>query len=199
MRDTLPLVIKSIKESIPDSNIIFVTGNGLIGDLRNKGLMKATSEFVCFVDDDIIVTKEWFGKCIETLKNNENVVCVSGRTKEGYTLGCTVCKAKLFKKLGGFPKLDSLVSNRVKFVVLDDVFCKHLVSELQVFRHLLHWFVHGFYSESKFGFSVGVTKGYKLIFGFLLKRKPSYSLSYLLWFIKAIYVYLIKKVNRLFE
>jgi glycosyltransferase involved in cell wall biosynthesis len=196
LRKTLPHVLKSVQKNIPNPKIILITDKGLIGDLRNKGLYQATSEFVCFVDDDIIVTKEWFDKCVEVLKTDDSVVCVGGRTEEGYTLGCSVCKTETLKRLGGFPRLDSFVTRKVKFLILNDLICEHLVSELSVFQHLFHWFVHGFYSDSKFGFSPGVVPSYRLMFDFLLRRKPSYALSYLFWFIKALYVYVINRISQ---
>lgn len=195
MRDTLNTVIESVKKSVNNPKIILITDKGLIGDLRNKGLKMATSEFVCFVDDDVLVTNEWFDKCVEVLKNDASVVCASGRTEEGYTLGCSVCKTEMLKKHGGFPRLDSVIYGKVKFVILNDVICKHLRKGLDVFKHQFHWFSHGFYTDSKFGFSVGVVNSYKKAFHFLLKGKPSISLSYLIWFIKGLYVFIIRRIS----
>jgi glycosyltransferase involved in cell wall biosynthesis len=89
MRDTLQAVIESVKNSVPDANFILVTDKGLIGDLRNRGLNKATGEFVCFGDDDIIVSREWYEKCTEILKNDIVLfVSLAEQSREHVRLEC---------------------------------------------------------------------------------------------------------------
>ena len=143
LRESLRNTLDSISKTVPDPHIIMITGKGVIGDLRNRGLQKCSSEYCCFVDDDVVLNKNWFSTCMEKLKIN-SLVAVSGRSEEGYTLGCMICKTEEFKRRGGFPRLDSYVTNRFgsSFMFLEDAVCEHRVSRgVNVFGHVLHFLI----------------------------------------------------------
>jgi len=200
MRKTLKYAIYAAKRSIHEPRFIFVKGKGFIGDLRNEGLEKAQTKYVCFIDDDIIVPKNWFNECVNTLEQNNNIVCVLGNTEKGYTFGAMVCKTEMLKSIGGFTKADSYLLERInqhgmKYVIREDIICKHLVSELETIRHTRHWLLHGWGTEARFGIlNLGITDAYKKIFKFLVKGEPESSLMCIFCLIKSLFVFAIKQM-----
>jgi cellulose synthase/poly-beta-1,6-N-acetylglucosamine synthase-like glycosyltransferase len=161
----------------------------LIGDIRNFGLSFAHSEFVAFIDDDTLVTKEWFTECMKILQQPEVI---------GVTLNFTtamICKTEQFKAVGGFPPLDSHVCFKKGIVKIDKPFgVIHYSSDIELFKHSLRWLTHGFNPENKFGFNYGVLPSVKQIFVNLQRKKPLMLTSYCLWFIKACYIKSLKRL-----
>jgi glycosyltransferase involved in cell wall biosynthesis len=180
-----------VNETIPNPNVIIITERGSIGELRNKGLMQCNSRFVCFVDDDIILNRAWFSKCMKRLEEADDVIAVAGRTKEGYTLGCMICKTAEFKEAGGFPKLDSYVSNRLgsRMAILEDAVCDHMVPRgLAPIQHCLYFLTKYFQTESKVGFYHNPVESVRMAVGFLRKGLPDYAICELLWMAKTLFV-----------
>lgn len=188
LRDSLLQTLKSVQDTIPDATVILVTGKGVIGDLRNKGLTRCSSEFTCFVDDDIILNKDWFDKCMNALKD-KSLIAVSGRTREGYTLGCTVCRTKAFQNAGGFPSLDNYLPEKlgVKYRVVEDAVCQHNVG--RAVGHVLHFLVHGFQTESRAGFYNNPVESLRLMFHYFKRGLPEYAVVQVFWLVKLLFVW----------
>lgn len=190
LRDTLRYTIDSVCSSIPSPRLILITKRGkTIGELRNEGLSKASSEFVCFVDDDIIVTKEWFRKLMTFLRSHENIDCAFGKIREGYTLGCSIFRTSALKRAGGFPRIDTRVTDRVSFVIVKDSYCDHIIKPLDPILHTVHWMNQGFGTELRFGLNNNPRTSVQLFFRFLFRKKPGYAASYVLWLIKGLITY----------
>lgn len=190
LRETLKYTVDSIYSSIPSPRLIIITKRGkTIGELRNEGLSKATSEFVCFIDDDIIVTKEWFKKLIAFLKSNQNIDCAFGKIKEGYTLGCSIFRTSTLKEVGGFPRIDTHVTDRITFAIVKDSFCYHVIKPLDPILHTMHWMTHGFGTELRFGINNNPKTSVQLFFHFMRRKRPDYAVSYILWLIKGLITY----------
>jgi len=191
LRGSLTYTLKSVNEAIPNPNVILVTERGVIGELRNKGLMQCNSRYVCFVDDDILLNRVWFSKCMKRLEEDDSVIAVVGRTEESYTCGCMICKTKEFKQAGGFPKLDSYVFNKLgqRIVILEDAICDHIgLRGLTVIHHSFYWLTRCFQTESRAGIYHNPIESVRLIVHFLRNRLPEYAASELLWVIKTFFV-----------
>jgi len=191
LRPSLSYTLKSVNDTIPNPNVILVTDRGSIGELRNKGLMQCNSRFVCFVDDDIVLNRNWFSKCMKRLEEDDNVIAVAGRTEVGYTLGCMICKTAEFKEAGGFPKLDSYVSNKLgsRMAILEDAVCDHMVPRgLAVIQHSLYFLTKYFQTESKVGFYHNPVESVRALVRFLWKGQPDYAFCELLWMTKTFFV-----------
>lgn len=197
MRDTLPIAMKAVRNNIPNPHFILVTKKGVIGDLRNEGLSQARSELVCFVDDDIQVPQNWFSQCSKKLRDTPSLLGVRGILKDGSTLGGLICNTKMLKEIGGFPHLDTFIAFKIRklgleIMNLDNVILKHLIAPLGMLEHFRAWFMHGFNTESKFGFNSGITTNFRMIFHSLRSKRWIYSLLYPLWLVKASYIKIFK-------
>jgi len=191
LRETLKNTIDSIKKTLPDPNIILITGKGAIGELRNKGLFQCKSSLMCFVDDDIIVNKNWYSKCMDALQTHPDVIAVCGRTPVCYTLGCMICRTEEFKKTGGFPYLDSQVTSKLgsKMLTLSDAVCEHQIKRgLEPIRHNIHFLCHGFQTESKAGWWFKPSDTAKVVFDYFRTGYPDFAVGFSLWFIKTVFV-----------
>ena len=190
-RETLTGTVRSIKAVIPDPNIVLITGKGTIGDLRNEGLAKCNSTLMSFVDDDIILNKSWYQKCIQALEKYTEVIAVCGKAPYHHTLGCMICRTEEFKKVGGFPKLDDLVLEKLgpKIITLEDAICDHLIKRgLEPLFHNLHFLCHGFQTENRAGWCNTPKKQAWIIYGFLKKGYLDYALGSSIWLIKSLFV-----------
>jgi glycosyltransferase involved in cell wall biosynthesis len=188
-RKSLARAIQSAYKVIPETNIILVTdkirSDLTLGMLRNRGLAKARSEYTCFLDDDIILNKDWYDKCMKALQN-ESTIVVAGRD----SLGNTICKTEQFKEVGGFPKLDCYLEEKLgdRFVVLSDAVCEHEISRgIEVIQHMLHSFTQGFQTESKVGVYHNPRMSVKQIFSFLKEGSPDYAFCELFWIVKTLF------------
>ena len=192
LRETLGDTIKSVKAVIPNPNIILITGKGAIGELRNKGLIQCSSSLVCFVDDDIILNSSWYTKCMQALQAHPKITAVCGKTPVHYTLGCMICKTQEFKSAGGFPKLDSQVSQKLgsKMLTIEDAVCEHQIKRgFGPIRHNLHFLCHGFQTEQRAGWCYNPKKQIWMIYAFLKEGYPDYAVGSSLWLIKPIFVF----------
>jgi len=190
LRETLRDTVKSVKAVIPEPNIILITGKGAIGDLRNKGLFQCTSDLACFVDDDIILNKSWYAKCMAALRAQPSLIAVCGRTPVCYTLGCMIFRTKEFKNIGGFPKLDDRVTSKLgsKMLTLKDAVCEHQIKRgFEPIRHNLHFLCHGFQTESRVGWWFSPVDTIRVVFGYLKQRYPDYAVGHSLWLIKTFF------------
>jgi glycosyltransferase involved in cell wall biosynthesis len=193
LRPTLRQVCNQVNNVIPDPNLILVTERGSsIGELRNQGLAKVTSEFVAFIDDDILI-RDNFADLISFLKTHPDYDCVFGEPELGFTLGCSLFRTARLKAVGGFPMLDSLIvkDRPLKAKILSGVYCDHLVSRpFDVIKHSWYWMWHGFNTESRFGFLHNPKECVSLFFKSLFVwRKPAIAFCYLFWFVKAGFAY----------
>jgi glycosyltransferase involved in cell wall biosynthesis len=192
-RKSLARTIQSAYEVIPEANIILVTdkmrSDLTLGMLRNKGLAKACSEYTCFLDDDIVVNKNWYDKSMKRLQN-ESTIVVAGRTSTIDTLGCMICKTKQFKEVGGFPKLDSFLDDKLgdRFVVVSDAICEHQAPRgLAVIQHTLRYLTVAFQAETKVGVYHNPIWSVKQIFSYLKKGWPDYVIGELFWIVKTLF------------
>lgn len=189
-RPTLKTVTQRIKKIIPNSNIILITEKGELGTLRNKGLIQSKTEYTAFIDDDVLITKEWYEQSIKHLENS-NVI--------GYTVylsGFTmICKTKQLKEIGGFPTFDSNITHKKGIkTTINNYGLIHYETETAMFKHGLKWIMAGFDNIYPFGHNNGITTSLKQTVTNLWK-KPLLSSIYFLWFIKAIYI---KILNEMF-
>jgi glycosyltransferase involved in cell wall biosynthesis len=176
--------VQRIKKVIPKSRIIYVTEKGILGDLRNQGLARATSEYVAFIDDDTLITSEWFIESLKVLKASGNIcVCVPP------VCTCTLCRTREFKAVGGFPLLDGNIIRKRGIVVADKTYgVVHYTTEWANFVHTLKWFNDGFEYNFPFGTYNGITISFLRIIRFARQKKPLTSLTHVLWLIKALYI-----------
>ena len=192
-RKSLAKTIQSAYEVIPEANIILVTDkirpNLTLGMLRNKGLDKARSEFVCFLDDDIVVNKDWYHKCMKRLQD-ESTIAVAGTSTVGDTLGCMICKTNQFKEVGGFPRLDCYIEDKLgdRFVVVSDAICEHEVPRgLAVIRHTLNSLMRDRQTETKVGVYHNPIVSAKQIVSYVKRGSPDYVVCELLWIVKTFF------------
>jgi hypothetical protein len=194
-RKSLTEALQSALNVIPDANIILVTDKSrndlTLGMLRNRGLAKVHSEFVCFLDDDIILNTDWYNKCMKRLED-KSVIAVAGKGSTsgivGDTLGCMVCKTKQFKAVRGFPKLDSYLENKIgkQFVIVQDAICEHRPSRgLTLIWHTLLGMQRNFQTESKVGHYKNPKDSVNQIISSLKKGYPDNVVCELLWIIKT--------------
>ena len=189
-RESLAKAIQSAHEVIPEANIILITdkirADLTLGMLRNKGLAMARSEYTCFLDDDIVLSKDWYDKCMKALQNKSTIVVAGGDT-----LGCIICKTKQFKEVGGFPKMDSFLEDKLgdRFVILSDAICEHEIPRgIPVIQHMLYGLMLNFQTESKVGVYHNPRKSVKQIFSFLKEGSPDYAFCELFWIVKTLFV-----------
>lgn len=190
-RKSLPYTIDSIYKAIPNPNIILISDKGSTGEFRNKGLSKCTSEYCCFVDDDIILNKQWFEMCIARLESDKNLVAVRGTCKGGVTNGCLICRTKPFKELGGFPKMDVNVDYRLgsRLITLQDATCEHMnMRGFDPLLHAIHALTLDFQTENKWGVYESPTHSVKTMLSHLKDGLPDYAIVYFLWITKAFFV-----------
>jgi glycosyltransferase involved in cell wall biosynthesis len=190
-RESLAKAIQSAYEVIPEANIILITDkirkDLTLGMLRNKGLAKARSEYTCFLDDDIVLSKDWYDKCMKALQNESTIVVAGGET-----LGCVICKTKQFKEVGGFPKMDSYLEDKLgdRLVKLSDAICEHDIPRgIPVIQHMLYGLMLNFQTESKVGVYHNPRKSVKQIFSFLKEGSPDYAFCELFWIVKTLFVF----------
>jgi glycosyltransferase involved in cell wall biosynthesis len=192
LRYTLGNTIKSVKAVIPNPNIILITGKGNIGELRNKGLLQCTSELMCFVDDDIILNKNWYTKCMQIIQARPEIVAVCGKTPVHHTLGCMICRTQEFKRVGGFPQLDDYVLRKLgpKILSLEDAVCEHHVKRgFGPLQHNLHFLCHGFQTEKRAGWCNDPKKQVWITYGFFKAKYPDYAVGSFVWLIKLIFAF----------
>jgi glycosyltransferase involved in cell wall biosynthesis len=189
-RKSLAKTIQSAYKVIPEANITLLTEkirpDLTLGMLRNKGLAKARSEYTCFLDDDIVLSKDWYDKCMKALQNESTIVVAGGET-----LGCIICKTKQFKEVGGFPKMDSYLEDKLgdRFVKLSDAICEHEIPRgIPVIQHMLYGLMLNFQTESKVGVYHNPRKSVKQIFSFLKEGSPDYAFCELFWIVKTLLV-----------
>lgn len=62
-----------------DIEIIYEIDNGQksIGKKRNEALLKATGEYICYIDDDDIVSNDYVDKILEALKTKPDCVGIN--------------------------------------------------------------------------------------------------------------------------
>ena len=192
LRETLGNTIKSVKAVIPNPNIILITGKGVIGDLRNKGLLQCNSSLMCFVDDDIILNSDWYRKCMQTLQAHPKAIAVCGRAPMQYTLGCMICRTKELKSIGGFPQLDEHIIQKLgpKLITLEDAMCQHQIKRgFEPTMHILHFLFHGFQTETRAGFYYSP----KTVFCFVLDQfkrgYPDFAVAGILWLVKLFFAF----------
>jgi glycosyltransferase involved in cell wall biosynthesis len=192
MRETLSNTIKSVKAVIPNPTLILITGKGAIGDLRNQGLIKCTSDFMCFVDDDIILNPEWYAKCMQTLKANPDAIAVCGHTPFHHTLGCMICRTKELIKCGGFPPLDDHILEKLdpKILTVTDAVCEHQVKRgFGPLKHNLHFFFHGFQTEERAGWVLNPRRQVWISLCYFKAGHPDYAVGSLVWIVKPFFVF----------
>jgi hypothetical protein len=190
LRETLHNTLESVKAVIPNPNVILVTGKGVIGELRNKGLLQCSSSLACFVDDDIILNSSWYAKCMEALQAHPELIAVCGRTAECYTSGCMICRTREFKSIGGFPKLDAQVKSKLgpKMLTLEDAVCEHQIRRgFEPIRHNLHFLCHGFQTENRAGWWFDPLYTIRVVFGYFRRGYPDYAVGYSLWLVKTFF------------
>jgi glycosyltransferase involved in cell wall biosynthesis len=189
MRDSLPYALQSARSCIPNPNFIFITEKGIVGELRNKGLRQCTSEYVCFMDDDVLLNKDWYEKCMRYLMQHPEAVTVGGRFKTGYTCGCIICRAKEFIKLGGFPRLETTLGQKLgkRAATVEDAICEHIAPPLTFISRQFYWLTEGYQTESKIGFNVSPRQSLTLMAQYLWAKEPEYALIQPLWIIKAMF------------
>lgn len=70
--------IQSVKNVFPRNNlkILRCEQEQLVSECRNMGLKEANGEYVFFLDDDVIVSRDALSKLLNFLLQNENVACV---------------------------------------------------------------------------------------------------------------------------
>jgi hypothetical protein len=190
LRKTLVDTLKSVKAVIPDPNIILITGKGVMGDLRNKGLLQCSSELTCFVDDDIILNRNWYSKCMRVLQTHPEITAVCGKAPQHYTLGCMIVRTKEFKSAGGFPKLDDHVQWKlgIKMLTLKDAVCEHQIKRgYGPFLHNLHFLCHGFQTEKRAGWWHDPRTNFFLVYDFFKLGYPDFAVGTSLWFVKTFF------------
>ena len=190
LRESLDDTIKSVKVVIPNPNIILITGKGAIGDLRNKGLFQCSSDLVCFVDDDVILNRLWFSKCMAALNAHPEIIAVCGKAPLHYTLGCMIARTKEFKSVGGFPRLDDHVQRKLgpKILNLEDAVCEHRIKRgYGPFLHNLHFLFHGFQTEKRAGWWYDPRATFFLVYEFYKSGNPDFAIATSLWFIKTFF------------
>jgi glycosyltransferase involved in cell wall biosynthesis len=192
LRETLDDTIQSVKAVIPNPNIILITGKGNIGDLRNEGLLKCSSSLMCFVDDDIILNRNWYKKCMQAIQTYPEITAVCGRTPQHDTLGCMICKTGEFKRAGGFPKLDDQVLRKLgsKMLTLEDAVCEHQVKRgFGPLRHNLHFMCHGFQTEKRAGWWYDPRFTIWHVYGYFKAGYPDFAVGFSVWLVKNIFTF----------
>ena len=182
LRSSLRYTLKSVHETIPDPNIILMTEKGILGVLRNEGLMKASSEYVCFVDDDVILSREWYAKCMKWFQENPDLIGVQ-------SFGCAIFRTAKFKARGGYPIQDSdVLVKKYKLgseIVIEHAGVEHRTTGLSYVLHSVYWLTHGFQSESKVGTNKNPKESLHDIFHFLKQRRPDAAFIQFFWLAKA--------------
>jgi len=97
------IVVAAKDSEKPDWCDVLVVDKGRLGKARNTGVDLAGSDFICMVDADIILTKNYVAKLLETF-NDPKVAAVGGKL-ESYTKSFyALVKAQVFR---GYCKVHS--------------------------------------------------------------------------------------------
>jgi glycosyltransferase involved in cell wall biosynthesis len=189
MRKTLPYCLQAIFEVIPEPIIHLITDKGLTtGEFRNKGLMECRSEYTVFVDDDVIVNKNWYEQCMKKLLDNPNLIVAGGRFEHGLTLGCIICRTKAFQQIGGFPRMDCYIERKLgDRCATVDVVCQHIHPKLDMVFRQFYNIVCDFQTESKTGTGNNPKQAMQNFFLFLYWKQPEAAISQPLWIIKSVF------------
>ena len=192
LRESLGDTLQSVKRVIPDPNVILIIGKGAIGELRNRGLSKCTSDLMCFVDDDIILNRDWYKKCIRVLQTRPGIIVVSGKAPMHYTLGCMICRTEELKNAGGFPKLDDGIQQKLgaKMLTIENAVCEHQIKRgFGPIKHNLHFLFHGFQTEKRAGGCYNPAKHTLMAYSFLRAGYPDFAVGSSIWLIKPLFVF----------
>ncbi|MEG0289980.1 MAG: glycosyltransferase [Erysipelotrichaceae bacterium] len=83
--------------------------NGGIGSVRNFGLEKATSEYLCFVDSDDCIDKDYLKNMIESMERNKSDLCICGVNYVNEKTGMISSERNHYTKNPTDPKKDKQV------------------------------------------------------------------------------------------
>lgn len=95
---------------IADDRIIVIhKHNGGLSSARNTGLKIAKGEYICFVDSDDVIDKDYISDAIKIFKQNQNVDIVQCKNLKFYDTELT----KLPKSTGKIAVLDNALANEL--------------------------------------------------------------------------------------
>lgn len=78
-QESLEKCLQSIgKQTFPDYEVILVTEEGSLAELRNQGARRAKGEILVFTDDDVIVSPQWLHAIVSSFASNHRIAGVSG-------------------------------------------------------------------------------------------------------------------------
>ena len=77
--DSLRDCLESLwSQSYQDYEILQVTEEGELAELRNYGSRRAQGRYLIFIDDDVVCSKHWLRTIVSVFERSENIVGVSG-------------------------------------------------------------------------------------------------------------------------
>ena len=162
------------------ANIVIEDENKGIGYARNLGLKKVETKYYASIDSDVVLSKNWYPWCIDTIQKPHVAACEGYprslgayyatwqrlELTQGYcSLGNTMLNSSLVRKIG-MPLVawgeDHVLKERFeskgyKWVVNPDIVSAHLVNDIEMLRHYI-----------KFGVSVG--KNQSISYWYLIKN-----------------------------
>lgn len=67
----------SLAKYSPEAEIIVIRSNGSFAENCNRGIAAAKGDYICLLNDDIVVTENWLQPLVEVLDNNPSAGAVS--------------------------------------------------------------------------------------------------------------------------
>jgi len=173
---------KELRKKVPISNLIIVVGksedktletankyadilieenNKGLGYARNQGLKEVKTEYYASIDSDVILSKEWYYWCKNTIKKPSVAACEGYPKPQGTyysrfqylgrktycSLGNTMLKTNVIREvgipLGGWGE-DHVLKERLEakgyeWIVSFDLISQHLVTDLEMLRHIVNF------------------------------------------------------------
>ena len=118
-----------IIKKISEVKIITHAENKGLSSARNSGINHSLSEYIAFIDSDVIVEKNWFQKILNLLINNSSIVGVTGHLKCPLNKKTTLLDIYLFSNYRGIRNIDSSAPLLYKWFVFSNTIIRRSVLE----------------------------------------------------------------------
>ena len=124
----------NIINKINDVNIISHNKNLGISSARNSGIKKTTSDYIIFIDSDIILSNSWIKNMVFSIQNNENIIGLTGNLEPDPNKTITDLDMYLFGKYRGTKIIDiNTPLNYKSFVFSNTIIKRNILDEVGIF------------------------------------------------------------------
>jgi len=123
-----------ILNTINGITIVNHTKNLGLSSARNSGIKKATSDYIIFVDSDIVLTDDWIKNMLFCIQNNKDIVGLTGSLEPAPNKKISDLDRYLFGKYRGIKNITiDTPLNYKSFVFSNTIIKKSILNEVGVF------------------------------------------------------------------